>query len=814
LAAIVLGANPFRGQTVAPLDLLVSYPGWSSVVSNVQVLDPERSDILDGRLPTWTAYKKRFWNGKSLLWNSTRSGGVPGIQDLANGAFTPAFLAFLLIKNNALGYYVGNLLNLVIAGLGMYLFLRLFISPICAFFGGIVYMLAGFNAAWFFWPHVATDIWIPWLLWTTTGWLRKQDYRWLIGISFSGALLIGGGFPSVGAYGFYAFSLWVVFFAIERWWSQKAVNIALITWPFLAVAFSFIIMALPLFSLARYLGHFDLSYRTGGTALSSVKYLWSLINPYFMGLPRVETTGYIGVVALALSAIGIGASALTKDAGKRKLGLYAGLLFIISITLAFGWINHDIIRLIPGIGTSLWSRLLIIVDLSLAVLASIGLSAAVGWIRISNNWRIPLTAVIVCLIAYQVYDQKQLFNRFNAVVPSQWWYPWTPALAFVRNHLGSMQSVIADNSYLVSGTLTEYGIPQWYAHAFKTNREKSLLAKMVDNPFRTPTAAMFNGYDVNLKSPLMDLFDIKYVLMNVNDISRVGSHLVRSQPQLTHVPAPPLPANNLVQHIRIRRQLRISGISLVLATYGRSHAPSDVRLVLLDDDGHQIASSVVSKHRITDNSEVFFSFKNGKALNAGGYQLQLHLLSPSSGRSLTAWSTKSRKSANDLFVNGHDSHLSMLYKIWSGTEQTLPTGWSVSKREQNVVVLKNDKVPKGAYLVSSLNGAGTFVRAVHTRKIDGVEVVATVRPNTQGFVVFPMRSYPGWKAYINGHETPINGYLGVFPAVKVNGAAKIMLRYEPIKLVYVGFVSLGGLVGSIAIPFGLFIRRRNSSGLT
>ena len=53
LAAGVLGCNPFAGQTVGPLDLLVSKPGWNVPYKPMAVRNNERTDVVDAMLPRW-----------------------------------------------------------------------------------------------------------------------------------------------------------------------------------------------------------------------------------------------------------------------------------------------------------------------------------------------------------------------------------------------------------------------------------------------------------------------------------------------------------------------------------------------------------------------------------------------------------------------------------------------------------------------------------------------------------------------------------------------------------------------------------------
>lgn len=48
---LMMGVNPFRGQVVAPMDLLLKYPGYSESGIHLPLVFNQRSDIIDSLLP-------------------------------------------------------------------------------------------------------------------------------------------------------------------------------------------------------------------------------------------------------------------------------------------------------------------------------------------------------------------------------------------------------------------------------------------------------------------------------------------------------------------------------------------------------------------------------------------------------------------------------------------------------------------------------------------------------------------------------------------------------------------------------------------
>ncbi|RUM70937.1 MAG: hypothetical protein DSZ09_03725, partial [Sulfurovum sp.] len=146
LAFFMLSANPFKSQTLAPMDILTQYAGWQNTHISLKKIHGERSDVLDAKLPIWISAKNDLYHGEIPLWNHQRA-GKPGLT-FSNALFTPAFWVFALVKNDALGFYLSNVVNVLIGLFGMYFFLRLFFGQLSSVFGAFIFMFSGFNTAW------------------------------------------------------------------------------------------------------------------------------------------------------------------------------------------------------------------------------------------------------------------------------------------------------------------------------------------------------------------------------------------------------------------------------------------------------------------------------------------------------------------------------------------------------------------------------------------------------------------------------------------------------------------------------------------
>ena len=681
LAVCALGANPLKGETVAPFDQLLDFPGWSSVHSDRQAVHFQQSDILNGQLPIWMTLKDQIRTGKGFLWYPYGAGGQPLGTELCN----PSFLIFLSVRDNAFAYYLVGLSKLIVSGFGGYLLLRVFLGWLPSLWGGLVFMLCGFNAAWFFWEQVSTAMWIPWLLWTTLMYLKTDDLKWLPAITITSLLLIAGGFPSVGAFGFYSFLLLLPIWNIHDFWgnrqheASKRAGIFKVLkktgMPLVAVGLAFLMSAYYLASFIDAFSGINLSYRAGGgTYFHGFKDL--LLFLFYEGplvAASIERTAYAGIPACIFAIVGLFSLSGVDDRMLRRFLYFNMALVILSTLIVFGILPHWFIKALPVFKNNRWNRLIVVTFLGLAALSAVGLDFTAAKLRDWSRRRLRLThpgakamvaVLMLSILAVQFYSQKKLFNRFNAVTPSNLSYPLTPGIEYVKKHIKPLQSVIADDSYWFSGMLGAYGIAEWYAHSFRTDKEKKVLSELVHDPFGGATVALFSGGDIDLNSPLMDKLVIKYLMVNKG----------------------------------------------------------------------------------------------------------------------------------------------LIYEY--GIPDTIMDKWNVLNPEKDIVIFENKNVTNSAYFVRELNSSSKedFSHLdVTLPTVENINIDYSGR--AAGWVVLPMHLHPGWKAYIAGRQVPYDAYLGILPAIPVQGASRILFRYEPAYFRCGIVLSFAGIV-----IFLLFWRRCVKSG--
>ncbi len=123
IAVVMLGANPLEDETIGPFDFLVQFPGWKNSGIDSPVKHRKHSDILDAKLPSWRYAREKLRQGELPVWNPHVLGGTPLLLLNTRSILTPAFAAYALFDNEAVGLYASALINLLIISFGSYLLL-------------------------------------------------------------------------------------------------------------------------------------------------------------------------------------------------------------------------------------------------------------------------------------------------------------------------------------------------------------------------------------------------------------------------------------------------------------------------------------------------------------------------------------------------------------------------------------------------------------------------------------------------------------------------------------------------------------------
>ncbi|MGH8075355.1 MAG: hypothetical protein ACREO4_14990 [Lysobacter sp.] len=804
VAVAAIGANPFAGQTSTPLDLLVSYPGWGGAVAEQDVRHGSRSDALDARLPQWTYARKEVRAGRWPLWNDSSAGGDASLLKLTSGQLTPAFAIFTVAGDPAAGFYFAILFNLVLAGLGMYAFLRRHVAMVPALFGGLMFQLCGFTVAWLYWSHVLTLIWAPWLLWCVDGLLRKRSPGRLAMTAVVTAMLLLGGFPFVAELALGAAVLYAIVLAfggtinaVHADQSAKSrAALAGLGLVMVGIAGGFFLAAIPLVTFVQWLDQFSLEGRGAGSFMRLAKNSELLFAPWAYERPRVESSMYVGTLGTLLACLGFGLVLFRR--GASLLSTYSFLLALVAVVLTFQIVPVAALAWVPGLGVNGWSRAIALLDIALAISAAV----ALHWLLERVRTRSPapaglVVAVVLVALGLQTYDQLKYFRAFNGPTNSEYFYPETALLKRLTADMGPFDYAVADSSYLISGSLGGYGVREWFAHRFKTPQLNSLLTKLADDPFNSPTSSMLRAQRILTNAPEMGAMNVRYLLIRSDATPRADA-ISSVSPNTRTVPLPPLPeAQEWRQLFSVQEEISIRAVAIKLATYRKDDVDGHITLALLATDGTVLARARRNAEAISDNRYFTFELDQPAKLAPGNYSFRVRYRPGPNGRRVTAWAAPIgpvRSEKQGVLVGGQLVHRLTDHILHLDVESP----FRKVMEDGAVSLWENSEAPKGPYFV----GNTTELRDRDARAVRVVDYVPghfTLRymGHRPGFVVVPMELTPDWRVTVNGHDSSTSKVLDVLPAVPVEGPAIVAFEYRPRALNW--FWPWFGLLAALAV---------------
>jgi hypothetical protein len=809
IAMAMLDANPFTGETIAPFDILTRMPGWKNTGITSPVKHHKHSDVLDFKLPSWRFAREKFRNYELPLWNPLVLGGEPLLLLVTRSILTPAFAVYAIIDDEAKGLYAAALVNLLIISVGSYLLLfSLGGNRFAALLGAVVFSYSGFNTSWFLWHHINTSIWIPWVLYYAVQIIQSKDVRYIPRISLASTMMILGGFPTVAVYGYMALVLlllsWVIFSRSSFSDVLKGSGLVI-----LGLFLSLLLSAIVIYCLDESLGRLDLGYRRGGSAFRSAKDLLLFVLPFHDGPLTLGRTGYVGILPLMLF---FPALWLAWKRGIDWRYVWGISLIIIIAPLAFAWIPMDYIRQIPLIGTSMISRLILLIGLGFSVLSTLVLVAAYN----KGIHRAPrLTYLIMfILLLIQVADQRQVFQVLVGHVKAETIYPKTSTIDYVRGHTEPLQGVISDRGYLFPGLLSAYGLSEWFAHGFRTQSEKDLLNSIVEKPFLTSTAAGFSCNQIRFDDAnALAYLGKKFVLCsNIPvDSGQSKPHIIfdTTQKNAGSMSEVDLAQHNVQQFVELKGEVSFDGLLIPLTTAEYSTLPEI--MLKLSNNNITISQSTVCTILDNDQQRVLdCPFASTVKLTAGRYMLSLIKRGEIANTRLMAVvqainSPKLKIRIDDAELDGV---LGMRgYEIkrknsFSRVLEGLIDAYITHEPEPGMVLIENSLVSGSAYYLSTLEGKPD-AEYDQIRLVDYNEIAMKFEytGNRSGWVVIPVRSYPGWSVRVNGKQIKPTLFKGVMPAIQVDGKSMIEFDYYPTQYAFPALVSLIGLLLLIVMIF-------------
>ena len=389
--------------------------------------------------------EKRF---ELPLWNPYSFSGTPLLANFQSGAFYPLNILFFILPF----YFAWSFLIILeplLVGLFLYLFLRnLKLSKLSSTFSAITFSLSGFTVAWLEWGTIIhTALWMPLILLSIDKILigisnsrlvaKRVKFKisnpqllWSFVFIFSLIASFFAGHPQVF---FYLFVVSLAYLLVR--WIQYGKNKKILG-QFIVYCLLFIIITsvqwIPTVQFISLSGRDidQLNWQRDGWFIPWQN-LTQFFAPDFFGNPTTlnywgifnygEFVGYVGILSLIFA---IFALFFRRD----KKTLFFGTLFFLSLIFSLPTIFAKIPYLldIPFISSTQPTRLLLVTDLSLAILAGLGLD-----LFLKNKKGIIFPTVFVAIVfgllwaftkfgslLFSVQNENLIVSQRNLILPT------------------------------------------------------------------------------------------------------------------------------------------------------------------------------------------------------------------------------------------------------------------------------------------------------------------------------------------------------------------------------------------------------------
>ncbi len=385
---IVLFFKPvFFGEIPIAADALVGlYHPWRDSVAEtypngIPVKNPLITDPIRQQYPYRELGISEIKKGEMPLWNPYSFSGTPLFANPQAGILNPFNIIFFVLPF-AQGWTVLLMLQFIIGACGLYLYLRnLNLDARAAVLGSLSFVFSGFFIAWFTWGTIGYVIGaLPWILLAADKLIAKFQFRWVFVLIFFESLVLLAGHPQTALYVLIFSTVYVIGRILEKKKTITQIGKKLILFGVTASVVLGIVSVqlIPVFKFIMLSARdFDLTKWDRPDWFLPWAHLVQIIAPDFFGNPATgnywgiwnygEFVSYIGIFPLMMVFVAL---FLRHD---RKTFFFVGstiLCLLLALPTVLAKIPYQMD--IPFLSTLQPSRILAIIDFSLAVLAALG----------------------------------------------------------------------------------------------------------------------------------------------------------------------------------------------------------------------------------------------------------------------------------------------------------------------------------------------------------------------------------------------------------------------------------------------------------
>ncbi|MEX0879672.1 MAG: YfhO family protein [Thermoanaerobaculia bacterium] len=366
------------GKVPFPADLVTQFPPWESV-RGPDFRPPAHAEMGDlvTELYPWKAFTRRAIAGGAMpLWNPHLLLGAPFAGDLQTGLFYPPNLIYFFLPT-ALAWSLSFILRTVLAGvLATLLAKALGATRSAALTAGVLFAFCGWVTAFQTRPHLDTSLWLPLVFLGVERLRRRLDGCSVALTALAFALPVLAGQPENAAH---VTAVGLVFFLYRLALppQQGAPPAGRLRFAALFAAAGLLALGLAAVQMLpglEFIGQLERGFHLfwGPKPLHEIgaflsRDLGATPNSADVAIP--ESAAYTGMLTLLVAPLAI------LHRNRRDAILFAALVACV-LQIVYGrgpiyWVfeHVPILNSIPN------GRLLVVADLSLAVLAALGISA-------------------------------------------------------------------------------------------------------------------------------------------------------------------------------------------------------------------------------------------------------------------------------------------------------------------------------------------------------------------------------------------------------------------------------------------------------
>lgn len=468
---------------------------WAPFLKSETLAAPSLSDPVWQFVPWLRLARRELAAGELPLWNPHQDGGVPLLGNASSALLSPLVWPALLFGVEA-GWNLSLLLRVLLAAGAAFAWLReLSRSTFSAALGAVAFALSGAFVAWLEHTHTLTAAAVPLLLLFARRVARGAAAHDLVGLALSTFLVLAGGHPETALM---AGMLVVAVVAADR---PRPRGLAAVAAGGLLGAG----LASPaLLTFVEYFAHSEA--RWGAQRRSFTLPLRDLLR---FVLPRLADSNVIeGACAVSIPLLLLVPLGLALRPG-RETGFWAAFALVILLAVY----DNPLSRVLALRTPVYWTRLLLLLPLALAVLATAGLDALSERLA-ARGWTRPAAALPAVIFVVSLGELLGRARGVHAVTPASQVAFTTPLLEFLRRDPDVFR-VLPLHNFLPANTASDYALDDVRGYDALApagwRRVRSAMGRFGESSILTDAIEPGN---VAPGGRALDFWNVKYLLLD------------------------------------------------------------------------------------------------------------------------------------------------------------------------------------------------------------------------------------------------------------------------------------------------------------